>query len=65
MPLKTISLNGEWEFFYSPAKFSAGESPLPESGMFSGKMTIPGYWDDWYELFDQEDFFGLRARLGG
>ena len=63
MPLKTISLNGEWEFCYSPAKFSAGESPLPESGMFSGKMTIPGDWDDWYELFDQEDFFGLRARF--
>ena len=26
-------------------------------------MVTPGYWDDHYELFDEEDFFGLTARF--
>ena len=58
-----ISLNGEWDFFYSPQKFISSVSELPVSEMFTGKMVIPGYWDDYYELFDEEDFFGLTARF--
>ncbi len=26
-------------------------------------MVTPGYWDDHYDLFDEEDFFGLTARF--
>ena len=58
-----ISLDGEWDFFYSPQKFISSVSELPVSEMFTGKMVIPGYWDDHYELFDEEDFFGLTARF--
>lgn len=58
-----ISLNGEWGFFYSPQKFDYAAGILPETGEYTGKMVIPGYWDDHYELFDEEDFFGLTARF--
>ncbi|MBR4664380.1 MAG: hypothetical protein IKO93_10950, partial [Lentisphaeria bacterium] len=57
-----ISLNGQWEFFYSPLKFDPAK-PLPEAKEYTGKMMVPGYWDDHYELFDEEDFFGLTARF--
>lgn len=59
----TINLNGEWEFFYSPQAFVPGKSVLPDAGNFTGKMVIPGYWDDHYDLFGEEDFFGLTARF--
>ena len=58
-----LSLDGEWDFFYSPQLFTPAESPLPEKNLFTGKMVTPGYWDDHYELFDEEDFFGLTARF--
>ncbi len=58
-----LSLDGEWDFFYSPQLFTPAESPLPEKTLFTGKMVTPGYWDDHYELFDEEDFFGLTARF--
>ena len=58
-----ISLNGEWGFFYSPQKFDYAAGILPETGEYTGKMVVPGYWDDHYELFDEEDFFGLTARF--
>ncbi len=58
-----ISLDGEWDFFYSPVKFEPGKHDLPQIKQFSGKMVTPGYWDDHYELFDEEDFFGLTARF--
>lgn len=60
---QNISLDGEWDFFYSPQKFTPILSELPEAGEYSGKMVTPGYWDDHYELFDEEDFFGLTARF--
>ena len=58
-----ISLDGEWDFFYSPQKFEAGQTLLPDSKLYTGKIRTPGYWDDQYELFDEEDFFGLTARF--
>ena len=61
--MTTFSLDGTWDFFYSPQAFVPGQSTLPEAGMFTGKMVTPGYWDDHYELFDEEDFFGLTARF--
>ena len=60
---RTISLDGRWEFFYSPRKFNSGTEPLPARELFTGAMVTPGYWDDHYELFDEEDFFGLTARF--
>ena len=59
----SLSLDGEWEFFYSPQKFDPPISTLPPSKQFTGKMVTPGYWDDNYDLFDEEDFFGLTARF--
>jgi len=57
-----LPLDGMWEFFYSPQKFDEN-APLPERELFTGRMVTPGYWDDHLELFDEEDFFGLRARV--
>ena len=62
MAPKIIDLNGKWEFFYSPLKFDPAQK-LPETKKYTGKMMVPGYWDDHYELFDEEDFFGLTARF--
>ena len=61
--LNNISLDGLWDFFYSPMAFNNILTPLPSKEDFSGKMVTPGYWDDHYELFDEEDFFGLTARF--
>lgn len=58
-----ISLDGTWEFFYSCEKFVPAWGALPAREKFTGQMVTPGYWDDHYELFDEEDFFGLRARF--
>ncbi|MBE6359533.1 MAG: hypothetical protein E7057_09860 [Lentisphaerae bacterium] len=58
-----LSLDGEWDFFYSPQPFDPETSSLPDSRSYTGKMVTPGYWDDHYELFDEEDFFGLTARF--
>ncbi len=58
-----LSLDGTWDFYYSPQPFIAGESNLPDEKLLTGKMVTPGYWDDHYELFDEEDFFGLTARF--
>lgn len=60
---QTISLDGLWDFFYSPRKWDPANPVLPAPEAFSGKMVTPGYWDDHYELFDEEDFFGLTARF--
>ncbi|MBO5724154.1 MAG: hypothetical protein J6S58_04930 [Lentisphaeria bacterium] len=59
----TVSLDGEWDFFYDPVKFEYGKSNLPPEKVYTGRMVTPGYWDDHLELFDEEDFFGLTARF--
>ena len=59
----TVSLDGEWAFYYSPLKFNPEHDALPDRKLFSGRMVTPGYWDDHYELFDEEDFFGRTARF--
>lgn len=61
--MREITLNGIWDFFYNPQEFEAEKTALPRIKDYSGKMVIPGYWDDHYELFDEEDFFGLAARF--
>ncbi|MBO7742356.1 MAG: hypothetical protein J6S21_07365 [Victivallales bacterium] len=58
-----ISLDGEWDFFYSPHAFNPHTGTLPSADEFSGRMVIPGYWDDHYELYGAEDFFGWTARF--
>ncbi|MBR4664350.1 MAG: hypothetical protein IKO93_10800 [Lentisphaeria bacterium] len=63
MTEKTIDLNGLWEFFYSPEALSPDPEKLPAAAAYTGRMAIPGYWDDHYDLFDEEDFFGLTARF--
>lgn len=57
-----LSLDGLWEFFYTPQKCD-DDTPLPDKERFTGRMVTPGYWDDHYELFDEEDFFSLLARF--
>lgn len=63
MALHSISLDGDWAFFYSPVKFEAGSSVLPDVKQYTGRIRTPGYWDDQYEGFDEEDFFGLTAKF--
>ena len=58
-----VNLNGTWEFFYSPKVLSLEPESLPVAAAFTGRMVTPGYWDDHYDLFDEEDFFGLTARF--
>ena len=60
---KILDLNGLWEFFYSPEALSPKPERLPVAAAYTGRMVTPGYWDDHYELFDEEDFFGLTARF--
>ena len=60
---RCISLDGTWEFYYSPEKFVPAWGTLPPREKFTGRMVTPGYWDDNYELFDEEDFFGRPARF--
>jgi hypothetical protein len=62
LPLQ-LSLDGTWDFFYSPKPFNPLLPSLPKAEQFTGLMVTPGYWDDHYELFDEEDFFGLEARF--
>ena len=49
--MREITLNGIWDFFYNPQEFEAEKTALPGIKDYSGKMVIPGYWDDHYELF--------------
>ncbi len=63
MTPQTISLDGEWEFYYNARPFTPGADALPDRNLFTGRMVTPGYWDDHYELFDEEDFFSLPARF--
>ena len=61
----TLDCSGLWDFFYSPQMFrgeSSLVSRLPAKESFTGKMAVPGYWDDHYELFAEEDFFGGGVR---
>ena len=61
--MRDIALNGIWNFCYNPQEFELNKTQLPKTKEYSGEMVIPGYWDDHYELFDEEDFFGLAARF--
>ena len=61
--MREIVLNGNWDFFYDPQEFEINKTVFPKKKEYSGKMVIPGYWDDHYELFDEEDFFGLAAKF--
>ena len=61
--VRSIELNGMWEFFYSPEQLTETPAELPAAEAYTGQMAVPGYWDDHYELFDEEDFFGLTARF--
>ncbi len=61
--MQNFSLNGNWAFYYEPEQFIPGKSQLPHRALFTGKMVVPGYWDDHYDLYDEEDFFSLRARF--
>lgn len=61
--MNRIDCNGIWEFYYAPQKFIPGVTALPDRKLFTGHMAVPGYWDDHYDLFDEEDFFSLRARF--
>ena len=61
--MRDIALNWIWNFCYNPQEFELNKTQLPKTKEYSGEMVIPGYWDDHYELFDEEDFFGLAARF--
>lgn len=63
MSASMLDLDGLWEFFYSPQALSPDPESLPAEAAFTGHMVTPGYWDDHYNLFDEEDFFGLTARF--
>ncbi len=62
LPLR-LSLDGTWDFFYSPKPFNPLAPSLPKAEQFTGLMVTPGYWDDHYDLLDEEDFFGLEAHF--
>ena len=47
-----ISLNGEWDFTYTPS--SARENPeLPPQSAFDAKIQVPGNWDDQLSRFQE------------
>ncbi len=54
-------LGGEWEFFCTPISFDPA-NPLPPETLFTGKMVIPGYWDDHYDLIRETRSFDRSAK---
>jgi hypothetical protein len=57
-----ISLNGEWDFTYTPS--SAREIPeLPPQSAFDAKIQVPGNWDDQLARF-QKAAWWPRAVFG-
>ena len=56
-----IPLEGEWEFFCTPKSF-APDAPLPDPGLYTARMTVPGYWDDHYDLIRETRSFDRSAR---
>ena len=40
-----LSLDGTWDFFYSPKPLDPLKPILPKAEQFTGLMVTPGYWD--------------------
>ena len=54
-------LHGLWDFCYSGSEKMVKTLPKPTD--FDGKMAVPGFWDDHYDLFDKTVGFGRSARV--
>ncbi len=53
-------LHGQWDFCYSGLEKMLKK--LPNNNDFDGKMLVPGFWDDHYELFEKSVGFGRTAK---
>ena len=52
-----ISLDGEWDFTYTPYADKRDNPQLPDSREFTAVMPVPGYWDDYSEQLQTHDFW--------
>ena len=55
-----IFLHDKWDFCYSGLEKMVNK--LPKAKDFDGKMIVPGFWDDNYELFEKSVGFGRTAK---
>ena len=65
-----MSLNGDWDFFYTDSIKWAKDAKVPELPAkedYSGHMPVPGYWDDnmdalrWTPFWERADFSAYRS----
>ncbi|NLC68673.1 MAG: hypothetical protein GX754_07845 [Clostridiaceae bacterium] len=53
-----ISLDGDWDFTYTPNHIFEGEKfQIPKVNEFTVKMPVPGYWDDNVERMQSSEFW--------
>ncbi len=45
-----LSLDGEWEFTYTPPA-ATSELEIPASDAFDARISVPGHWDEQYDRF--------------
>ncbi len=59
----TMSLNGEWDFTYTPSIGDCKDPTRPEATEFTVKMPVPGYWDDNVDRMQSSTFWGSTAKF--
>ena len=52
-----ISLNGMWEFTYTPQMEESEQYEIPDADKFETQMPVPGYWDDNIPLMQETEFW--------
>ncbi|NMA95364.1 MAG: hypothetical protein GX974_04920 [Clostridiales bacterium] len=56
--LKSISLDGEWEFCYRNSLGNENMPNVPKDNEFVAKMPVPAYWDDHIDRLKATDIWG-------
>jgi beta-galactosidase len=59
----TISLDGEWDFTYTPNIDDYKNPTRPIAKEFTVRMPVPGYWDDNVDRMQRAGFWGSTAKF--
>lgn len=62
-PAQTLSLDGDWDFTYTPHPGERPEPAVPDAAAFTVRMPVPGYWDDHIDRLQAAPFWGHEARF--
>ncbi|MCE5308214.1 MAG: beta galactosidase jelly roll domain-containing protein [Acidobacteriales bacterium] len=55
-----LSLDGEWEFTYTPPS-AAAEMDIPASSAFDTRIEVPGHWDEQYDRFKNSKWWATAS----